>query len=237
MLMKKSEAIQEEKIKLSKPELAYEEIKTRIITENYKPGQVLTEVELSNSLGMSRTPVRTAISKLAKDGYIKLVPDQGIVVATMHIEELMEWYDVREGLEGMAARLFATRKNDMSIARLEECYIQHKEAHPEGDYMRAIELDDDFHMDLAYGSCNQQLTNILATAIAHCKRRASISSNMTDEMDKIMTSQHKQILDAIKEGDPDKAEEYARRHIDQIREVQKEYFWNYYSNRYGDGKR
>lgn len=237
MLMKKSEELKNEKIKLSKPELAYEEIKNRIITEEYKPGQVLTEVELSNSLGMSRTPVRTAISKLAKDGYIKVVPDQGIFVATMHIEELMEWYDVREGLEGMAARLFAVRKNDISLARLEECYIQHKEAHPTGDYTRAIELDDDFHMDLAYGACNQQLAAILANAIAHCKRRISISSNMSDEMDKVMTSQHKQILDAIKEGNPDKAEEFARRHINQIKDVQKEYFWNYYSNRYGDGKR
>lgn len=223
-----------DRIKLSKPEIAYEEIKSRVLKEEYKPGQLLTEVELSETLGMSRTPVRTAISKLAVDGYISVIPDQGIFVTTMSIEELMEWYDIREGLEGIAARLFASRRTEESIARLEECYLQHKEAHPNRNFTKAIEMDDEFHLDLAKGACSHRLESILENAISHCRRRFSLSANMSDEMDAIMTTQHKKILDAIKDGNPDRAEQYAREHMNQIREVQKEYFWNYYSNRYGE---
>lgn len=218
--------------KVNKSAQAYDGIRDKILSEEFSPGQMLSERELCDLLGMSRTPIREALSRLAANGYVNIIPDQGAFVTKFHLEDLLEWYDVREGLESVAARWFALRHNDQSLAILEKCCQEHDQAYPAGNYADAVEKDDEFHMALAQGSCNPHLVTMLSSCIAHCKRRKSIASTMAEDTHGLLAQQHRVIVDAIRQGDADGAEQAVKKHINTIRDVQREYFINYYYRRY-----
>ena len=84
-------------------EVVYEELKRNIMTGRIVPGTRLIEVDLSNQMGVSRTPIREAIRKLEKEGLVTIQPRHGAYASDVSVDEMVDLLDVREELEGFSA--------------------------------------------------------------------------------------------------------------------------------------
>src|SRR5215208_6955510 len=95
---------------------AYEQVREAILQGEFAPGAPLFEVHLASQMGMSRTPVREALKVLARDGFVQAVPSRGYIVPRRSMDDLRELFELRESLEGTAARCAAQRAMDTEIA-------------------------------------------------------------------------------------------------------------------------
>ena len=96
----------------------YETVKEKISTFQLKPGTRLVEEQIAEEAGVSRTPVREALNRLGQEGLVKIFPQWGSYVREIDLEEIREVFDLREALEGMAARVAASRISEGEIEEL-----------------------------------------------------------------------------------------------------------------------
>jgi DNA-binding GntR family transcriptional regulator len=99
---------------MSQGERVYEALRAEILEWKLPPGAVLGEVELSQRLGVSRTPVREALPRLAREGLVRLTPGRGAVVSDLSMTSIAQLFQMREALETYAARL-AARRGDAAV--------------------------------------------------------------------------------------------------------------------------
>ena len=203
--------VMSEKTKKSKQELAYERIKEAILNNEFSVNTLLVEQDLCKKFDMSRTPVREALRRLASEGFVDFVKDKGTFVSQIGLEALLQNYEVREALEGMAARLCALRITDEVIKKLEENLEQIKEYYNKKDYKTAMFYDMEFHKTLIKGACNQRLESMMNNVI----EIISCVAYKADDMAILMISleDHEKLLNAIKEFDGEKAEKIMREHV------------------------
>lgn len=102
---------------------AYRHLLAEIVDGTLAPGTVLAEVEQSTRLGVSRTPLREALSRLSADGLVVAQPGRGVIVTEISFEDITELYEVREGLEEQAARLAAQRRDPQIFIKLAQQFI------------------------------------------------------------------------------------------------------------------
>ena len=126
-------------------EIVYEELKIQILTGKIAPGTRMMEVELAESLGVSRTPVREAIRKLEKEGLVVIEPRKGAHAAQISVKDMVEILEVRQDMEGLAAYLASYRMKPQQLKKLEEISEKYEKAIAEGDLASMIEYDSAFH--------------------------------------------------------------------------------------------
>lgn len=182
------------------------------------PGERLSVPSLAAELGISRSPVREAVQRLVREGLGVEEPHRGAVVAEVSRAQLQVIYEVREVLEGLAARVAAERMSDEEIAALREQWERHAaviEAGVNGRVERHIELDQDFHSRIRRATGNPWLVDYLdrLRSLVHL---AMTSTSFTAGPDDAIRD-HRQILEAIEARDPDAAEAASRRHIERLR--------------------
>jgi DNA-binding GntR family transcriptional regulator len=189
---------------------AYQHMRNAILGGELAPGAVLLENHLAEKLGMSRTPIREALQFLARDGIVESVPSRGYLVPRMSLADLRELYELRESLEGLAARCATLRVSDTDIEALERLYGQYENAR---DWEASIQLGAEFHSKIISLACNTRLATILDSLKAQITmtRRTQLHAvrGRRDEA----VCEHRAILDAIKRRDPDAAEQSARAHV------------------------
>lgn len=178
-------------------------------------GQKISEPELAKQFGVSRGPLREAIMRLEGLGLIERVPHVGARVITFTHEHLSELYDVREALEGLAARLAARHITDEEITELESLLIAHLDhieqvdgtsyIHQQGNY--------DFHYRIIKASRNQKLISLLCDELYHLLRMYRYQSPRSHSRPAAALEEHKMILHAIRNRDEELAEMLMRRHI------------------------
>ena len=114
------------------PEAAAERLRTLIIEGSLAPGTRLNERELSEQLGVSRTPLREAFRILAGDGLLVQLPNRGAQVVALSAEDVRHAFDVMGALEGLAGELAVTRVTRADIEALRALQAQKEKAHPPG---------------------------------------------------------------------------------------------------------
>ncbi len=176
-------------------------------------GSKLSETELSTNYAVSRAVIREAINRLESCHLVERKANVGARVVSISTEGLMELYQVREALEGMAARLAAVHMNDDEIADLNNLLATHFETVKDGDnyYQEAGDLD--FHYRIILGSKNNQLISILMDSIYHLIRMYRVQLGMSGPRVTTAFDEHKQIVQAISNRDAELAEMLMRRHI------------------------
>lgn len=148
------------------------EIKRRIMSGVYAPGERLLEVQLARDLNVSRTPIRLAFEELTEDGLLERLPTRGFKVRAFNSDDLEQAIDVRGTLEGMAARIVAERGADENCARmLQECLDAGdallEEAIAAGrqiDARKWMAINAKFHRALIDGAGNRTLEGAIAYA-------------------------------------------------------------------------
>jgi DNA-binding GntR family transcriptional regulator len=127
----------------------------------FSPGTRINVEKLTVEMGVSRTPIWQAISKLEKEGLLKSIPNKGVFVQTFSPEELIDLYSVREVLECMAAGLAVLHMEEEVILRMEQNLAKQREILPDRDLEAFIRLDTDFHETIYQASRNGFLIDIL----------------------------------------------------------------------------
>jgi DNA-binding GntR family transcriptional regulator len=187
---------------------AYIELKQRIVSGEFGPEDRLREVELSERLGMSRTPVREALKRLEDEGLLTHQPRKGLMITTLDQQSITQLYSLREILEGGAARFAAQHADDIEIANMRAILDDSKSgADP-------IKSNYDFHQAIYAASHNQFLIKAINNLIDSTALLGQSTLAHTGRPELAYT-EHMTLFDAIAARDADRAEREARSHIRQ----------------------
>jgi DNA-binding GntR family transcriptional regulator len=137
----------------------YRELRGLIQSGELEPGEQLRQESLATELGISRTPLREALNRLAADGLIEFRPHRSAVVAAFSRQDIEADYEARRIIETAAARIAAERRDPATVAALESAIRETEEAG--GDVERQFEANRAFHRALVAGSGNRQLVRFV----------------------------------------------------------------------------
>lgn len=190
---------------------AAEILRARVLNGEYDPGQRLSEVELSTSLGISRSPLREALRTLANEGLVQIVSTKGIFVADFTAGQVLDLLEVREALDLLAVRLAAQRATPEQVEHLEDTL------HGVSSALRAhqtepIEWPADFHLTIYEVAGNETLRAqglSIHTQIRLIRFRSGAAS---DRMEKAHR-EHLELVESIRDHDVAGAEQCMREHL------------------------
>ena len=188
-------------------------LRQAILTGDLPPGARLSVPDLARQLNVSRTPVRDALYALERAGLAVTRPRRGAVVFGGGRDELTQLFELREPLDGMAARLAAERMSEDERQELRNALRRHSKAIQERDTERHIELDLEFHRRVRDGAGNPRLAEELARLGEQIVLVMRAVSSAPGAMGRAVLREHKAILDAVVTGQPDAAEHAARAHV------------------------
>ncbi len=196
-------------------DLATHKLAQSIVTGELAQGQKLNEAELAERFGMGRGPLREALRHLEGMRLVKRTPNAGARVVILDRKTLSDLYAVREALEGMACRIAASQMSDEDIAQLAALLDRHEtQIEKQGGKVYAqSEGDLDFHYQIARGSRNQMLMDLLGSEQYQLLRMCRYRTSRNAQRTKPALSQHRQIVEALANRDGELAELLMRRHI------------------------
>lgn len=194
-------------------EVAFSSLRDSIIKGKVKPGQRLMEIQLSQEMGVSRTPVREAIRKLQLEGLVIMHPRKGAIVAPINPRDLKEILEVRRALEKLACHLASERASAEAVKRLTDIHNAMIEAIAIDDLELITEKDVEFHETITEIAGNEHLQAMLDQIKAHLFRyRREFIKELGDR--KVLILEHAAILDAITGGNAALAEKSVDVHIE-----------------------
>jgi DNA-binding GntR family transcriptional regulator len=196
---------------------AYEELKRIILEGQVNPGQKIKEGEIAQALGISRTPVREAINRLEKEGFIEIFPQRGAFVVQFSAKDVFELFLIRENLEGLAAAIAAEKVREASLAKLESCIEGFKEPFTEKDVQRYAREDLKFHQTIVTLSEARRLISLISTLHDHIRIFRLTTRGLSARM-KSSLEQHLEIMKALRARNPEEAEQRMRHHIRNVRD-------------------
>lgn len=190
-------------------------IRTAIVEGNIAAGSKISEPELAKRFDISRAPLREALARLERCHLIERTPNAGARVVKLSLDGLTSLYQLRETLEGMAARLAATQMTEAEIDAVRSLLDHHLSTQRvrEGESYYQEAGDVDFHYRLIQGSKNPYLINLLCDELYHLVRMYRVQLGMNGPRVSRAFDEHRAILNAIAARDGELAELLMRRHI------------------------
>ena len=193
-------------------EVAYRYIRSAIQGGQFKPGERLREIELAKQIGLSRTPIREALSRLETEGLVAHDATRGVVVAELDYSMVTELYYMREVLEGTAARLVAQHASDVEISILDDLCQQYEAALD--DEVALTASNRRFHETLYRCSHNRYLLNMVTVLHDALSLLGGSGTTLGDPERAAETlREHRAVVAAIRARDADAAELALRMHI------------------------
>lgn len=189
------------------------QLRDAIVEGEIAPGTKLSETELSTKYAVSRAVIREAINRVESCHLVERKANVGARVVQLTAEGLIEVYQIREALEGMAARLAAQNMSKAEVAELEQLLVKHSQKISTDKSYYQQSGDVDFHYRIIVGSKNQHLISMLVHGIYHLVRMYRVQLGMSGPRVNTALSEHQHIVQAIANGDGELAEMLMRRHI------------------------
>jgi DNA-binding GntR family transcriptional regulator len=204
------------KIKIEEPKLLSEDIaesiKAAIIKGKFKPGEKISEGELAESMGISRTPLREAFRKLENEGFIEIIPRKGAVVTEIDAQEVYDLYEIKSTLEGLAARLAAVNMQDKDLEKLEKVNEELKVLIDQNDLEAFYKAHTRFHEGFVKLSGNRRLNQIISNLNDHFKRFGIVSLTLPGQYESAI-KQHEEIIQAFRKGNEKLVEERVKTNV------------------------
>ena len=201
----------------SREEEVYLRLEEEILGGQLKRGEALTEMSVSARLGVSRTPVRAALHRLAEEGLVEISPNRGAVVVGVTVDDLIDTYKIRVRLEGLASAMAASRMTDEEKAKLAESVELAEYYVAKGNAEKLKELDTEFHNIIYRASGNRMLSRILSELHRNIKAYRKLSMSVPGRVERT-AEEHREILNAILNGDADSADTLTRMHVERAME-------------------
>ena len=198
----------------------FQKIREDILTGVYKEHDELREVSIGEELGVSRTPVREALRQLELEGLVTIVPNKGAYVTGITPQDVHDIYKIRSLLEGLCARWATEHITGRQIEELEEIILLsefHLRKKSAEQAEQVSELDGKYHKVLYEASNSRILEHVLSDFHKYVQMARMMSVGAKDRAERSI-EEHRDILKAIKDKDPDKAEWLANQHIMKVME-------------------
>jgi len=195
-------------------DVAYRAVRELIVAGRFRPGERVREAKLADMIGISRTPIRSAISRLVTEGLLSASPTQGVIITKLDEDYVLELYAALEALESTAAALAATLATDAERERLIEIYDL--EAAAGLNVAKRMQLNDAFHQAICSAARNRFLTPTIARVYDSLHL---LKGSIFDDPQRppLSHEEHGQMLNAIRQRDPELASEAARNHVREAR--------------------
>lgn len=186
-------------LKAEQPQLfkdhAYNEIKKAIIQHEIEPGSMLNERSLSESLGISRTPLKLALQQLELEGWITSVPRKGIFIKTINRSDVDDIFQLRKANEVLVIELLIPLLDDEAIAKIEE--LDEQLSGKKEDPVQFVYCDSSFHLFLAELSQNLRLLQLIENLTDHFNWYRFASLKAGKSLDEIHY-EHTLIIEGLK---------------------------------------
>ena len=190
------------------------ELRRRIISGELQPDVNLSELALAEDFGVSRTPVREAFKQLQTEGLVEIRPRVGTFVTSPSRREITELFEMKELLEGAAARLLAQRGRVPELDRLEQNLREADAAVERDDTARYAELVQEFHDLLIVGSDNRKLEAHYRTLMNQLAYPRLVTTSLSQPGRPAQSDQeHHRVVELIAAKDGDSAERVMREHV------------------------
>ncbi len=202
-------------------ESAADRIRELILTRRLEPGERLNQSRLAEQLGISRTPVREALQKLASEGLVTFSPYRGATVAEFSPSELDDIYSIRIALEGYCARLAAPQITDEQLDQLEALFGQMMVEYERGDRWQLLAVNREFYAVLYAIPNRPSLYNLTMKYLdmANLYRRMALAQ---ESYFRRIIEGHDELLASLRERDSEGVERVLRAQMEEIREMLQE---------------
>jgi GntR family transcriptional regulator, rspAB operon transcriptional repressor len=207
----------------------YEELKSAIVDLRLAPGEPLREATLADRLGVSKTPIREALTRLEQEGLVETTSFKGAVVTRYSRQDLVEIYELRELLENAAVRAAAQSMTEQDLTRLERIASESRRLQggkDQGgknqggqDRGELAALITEFDVVLYDQVRNHRIQALIENLRAHLTRIGQLTAEIPGRID-ASVDEHEKIVEAIAARDPALAEQCMREHIRSVRDDQ-----------------
>lgn len=189
-------------------------LRERILRGEYRIGEKIKETQIAEELQVSRTPIREAFKLLETEGLIDYIPNRGCFAKGFTKQDIEDIYAVRKALEVLAVEWAVNRITDEEVAKLQEqsdlmeFYTERKES------KKVLEINSDFHAVIYNAAGSRFMAQVLRSYKEYIERtRQVIHAEQKEYLQEILT-EHKAILDAVKDRDMARAKAAMASHLD-----------------------
>jgi DNA-binding GntR family transcriptional regulator len=193
----------------------YSDLRAELVSLQRRPGEAISEAEIALSYGVSRTPVREAILKLADDGLVEIFPQSGIFVSRIPVAALPEAIIIRKALEETTARLAAERATSSQVLTLHSLVERQREADAANDSDAFHQADEQFHAGIAEVAGHPGIWTLIQQVKIHVDRYRRLTLPLQGRIAHAI-AEHETILAAIEARDPDRARAAMEAHLDRL---------------------
>jgi DNA-binding GntR family transcriptional regulator len=191
----------------------YNQIKHLILCNEIMPGQKLHHQELSERLGVSRTPVREALTRLVQEGYVSFLPNRGFTCKEIRIQEAEELYDLREALEAFAVEKAIVKLTAASLDQLRKKMSSYGRDVQKRFTRERLVYDQDVHMQIIRLAGNETLTNTLSHVFERIVLKRRTDGLYDPARGLTAHEEHMRLLDAMQQRNVSAAVAIIREHI------------------------
>ena len=186
-----------------------ENIRDAIISGAMTAGSKVSEPELAERYGISRTPIREAFRQLESEGYLTVIPRKGAVVSSFSQKDVEEFYAIKSILEGYAARRACANLTEREIARLEAINERLQEMADQENVKQFFKIHGDFHDLFIKAADNEKLREMITGLVTRFQRLRLMSISLPGRMI-ISVQEHRKIIEAFRKRDCETAESLVR---------------------------
>ncbi|MGJ8572386.1 MAG: GntR family transcriptional regulator [Hoeflea sp.] len=200
----------------------FETLKHEILNLTLEPGSPIDEVKLAERFGISRTPIREAMVKLASEGLVVTLPNRFTIVAPIDFPNLPQFFDALSLMYRVTTRLAAANRTDEELTAIRELQDGYTRAVEASDVPAMIEVNRNFHAAIARAGKNRYYTDLFIRLLDEGRRLLRLYySSYNDKLPRIYLQEHEVMLAAIEAQDIEAADRIAQAHAEQIvRQIQ-----------------
>lgn len=190
----------------------FNQLRNDILNGKYEPGDNLIETRLSEELGVSRTPIREAIRQLELEGLVQSIPNKGAIVKGVSAQDIEDIYTIRMMIEGLAAKWAAEKITPEELEELKEAIELEEFYTIKNDANHLLKFDSKFH-DIIFKASKSKPLMLMLSTFHHYVQKARNTSLESPVRAKEVLEEHRAIMQAIIDRDPERAEKLTTQHI------------------------
>jgi len=196
----------------------YQRLREEILCLTLPPGEPLDEVGLATRFGLSRSPVREALIRLAADGLVVMLQNRATIVTPFDLEGLPRYLEALDLMQRVTARLAAEHRTDEELERMDEAADVFNAAVLRGDLMQMVERNRDLHVTIARAGHNPHFLGLYSRLLDEGMRMLNLNLRFRTQIEKadpeVYRRDHAQIIEAIRARDPERADRLAHEHTE-----------------------
>ena len=199
---------------------AYEALRDEILSMRLTPGQPLDETSLASRFGMSRSPVREALIRLAGEGLVVILPNRSTIVAPLDVMSFPKYVEALDIAQRMNTRLAAELRTEEDLKVIARRQKDFEAAVKSGRHLAMSETNKQFHMAIAAAGRNPYLANFYERLLNQGRRMLHLHFEFLERTHEgyLLTDEHVDMLEAIRARDVEKADRLAHGHTRQFRD-------------------